>query len=249
VNLGPASTHNALRLLQTLALVVPVAVGAQVAAAGPAPQSNLPPQALADALALARHAAQALAPPGARVDVVAGQLDSRLQLAPCTQVQAYQSAGMPAWGRTRVGLRCATGPTAWNVFLPVTVQVWARAAVSTAPLPAGTRLTPGALALAEVDWAAASAPPFATPEALAGRVLARPVAAGQPLRQTDVQVRQWFALGDRVRVDARGAGFAISAEGQALTPGMEGQNARVRIDNGRVLTGRPVAERQLEVKL
>jgi hypothetical protein len=30
---------------------------------------------------------------------------------------------------------------------------------------------------------------------------------------------------------------------------MEGQNARVRIDNGRVLTGRPVAERQLEVKL
>ena len=58
-----------------------------------------------------------------------------------------------------------------------------------------------------------------------------------------------MALGDRVRVDARGAGFAVSAEGQALTPGLEGQIARVRTDNGRVLTGRPVADRQLEVKL
>jgi flagella basal body P-ring formation protein FlgA len=50
-------------------------------------------------------------------------------------------------------------------------------------------------------------------------------------------------------VDARGPGFSISAEGQALTPGLEGQTARVRTDNGRVLTGKVVAERQLEVKL
>ncbi len=211
--------------------------------------ANLPPQAVADALALARHAAQTLAPASARVEAVAGSLDSRLQLAPCAQVQAYQSAGMPAWGRTRVGLRCTAGSTPWNVFLPVTVQVWAKAVVSTAALPAGARLEPAALAMAEVDWAATTAPPFATPAALAGRVLTRPVPAGQALRNTDLQPRQWFALGERVRVDARGAGFAISAEGQALTPGLEGQTARVRTDNGRVLTGRPVAERQLEIKL
>ena len=213
------------------------------------PAAALPPQAVADALALARQAAQGLAPPGARVEVVAGTLDSRLQLAPCAKVQAYQSAGQPAWGRTRVGLRCLQGATAWNVYLPVTVQVWAKAVVSTAALPAGARLDAAALALVDVDWAAAATPPFAVPGALAGRALARPVPAGQALRPSDLQPRQWFALGDRVRVDARGPGFSISAEGNALTPGLEGQTARVRTDNGRVITGQPVAERLMEVKL
>nr|MBP6763384.1 flagellar basal body P-ring formation protein FlgA [Rubrivivax sp.] len=160
-----------------------------------------------------------------------------------------QSAGMPAWGRTRVGLRCTAGTKAWTVYLPVTVQVWSAAVVSTAALPAGAQLASAGLALAEVDWAAMPSPPIAAPQALAGRVLARAVPAGQALRHNDLQARKWFALGDRVRVDARGLGFSISAEGQALTPGLEGQTARVRTDNGRVLTGKVVAERQLEVKL
>ncbi len=238
---APAATLAAAGLVLCAALAAP-------ALAAP-PAAALPPQAVADALALARQAAQALAPPGARVEVLAGAMDSRLQLAPCAQVQVYQSPGLPAWGRTRVGLRCLQGATAWNVHLPVTVQVWAQAVVSTAALPAGARLDAAALATAEVDWAATTTPPFAVAAALAGRALARPVPAGQALRPGDLQPRQWFALGDRVRVDARGPGFAISAEGSALTPGLEGQTARVRTDNGRVLTGHPVAERQMEVKL
>jgi flagellar basal body P-ring formation protein FlgA len=47
----------------------------------------------------------------------------------------------------------------------------------------------------------------------------------------------------------RGEGFAINAEGQALMPGLEGQAVRVRTDNGRVLNGRAVAERRVEVIL
>lgn len=237
MNPGPALTS---KLALSCALLLAASAWAQPV---------LPPQALADALALARQAALALAPAGARVDVTAGALDSRLQLAPCTQVQAFQSAGMPAWGRTRVGLRCTAGTKAWTVYLPVTVQVWSAAVVSTAALPAGAQLASAGLALAEVDWAAMPSPPIAAPQALAGRVLARAVPAGQALRHNDLQARKWFALGDRVRVDARGLGFSISAEGQALTPGLEGQTARVRTDNGRVLTGKVVAERQLEVKL
>lgn len=231
-------------LLASAAWAAPATVAAQSPAA-----NALPAQVVADALALARQAAQVLAPPGARVEVAAGTLDSRLQLAPCAQVQVYQSAGHPAWGRTRVGLRCVQGSTAWNVTLPVTVQVWAQAVVSATALPSGARLDSSALSVAEVDWAAGTAQPYARPDALAGRVLARPVPAGQALRPSDLQPRQWFALGDRVRVDARGPGFSVSAEGSALTPGLEGQTARVRTDNGRVITGQPVAERLMEVKL
>ena len=98
----------------------------------PAPPATaqVPSEAVARALELARHAATLLAPRQARVMVQAGVLDARLTLAPCTQVDAYLPAGAPAWGHSWVGLRCTAGAARWNVFLPVTVQVWAAGLVA-----------------------------------------------------------------------------------------------------------------------
>ena len=52
-----------------------------------------------------------------------------------------------------------------------------------------------------------------------------------------------------MRVVLTGAGYAISADAQALTPGLEGKPARVRTESGRILVGLPVAEHRLEVPL
>lgn len=228
----------------------PAAVPASLPAAVPV---SLPPAvpagALPQALALVAEAAKALAPAGARVQVLPGALDPRLKLAACTQVQPQLPPGVPAWGRTRVALRCTAGPVRWNVFLPVTVQVWAPAAVSTLALGAGAKLDVAQLAVAEADWAAAPSPPVADPAALAGRVLAHAVAAGQPLRATDLQARHWFAAGDTVRVVSNGTGFSIATEGRALAAGVEGQQVRVRIGESHVAAGRPVGPRLVEVGL
>ncbi len=211
--------------------------------------ADLPANAVQQALALASQAAQALAPPGARVLVSPGTLDPRLQLAPCNQVEPRLIPGQPAWGRTRVALRCLEGVSRWSVSLPVAVQVFAPAVVVAAALPAGATLDLGALTLAEVDWGATTGRPFADGQALVGRVLARPLAAGQALRGPDLLARKWFSSGETVQIIARGAGFSVSAEGQALSHGLEGQPARVRTEAGRVLVGRPVAERRMEVQL
>jgi flagella basal body P-ring formation protein FlgA len=82
-----------------------------------------------------------------------------------------------------------------------------------------------------------------------GRTLGRALQPGQGLRATDLRQRQWFAAGDTVQVLARGNGFAVSGEAQALNPGIEGQPVRVRTESGRVLTGTPVADRRVEVLL
>jgi flagellar basal body P-ring formation protein FlgA len=209
----------------------------------------MPADTLARALALVAEAAGALAPAGARVQVLPGALDPRLTLAACARVQPQLPAGVPAWGRTRVALRCVEGPVRWSVLLPVTVQVWAPAAVPTAAIGAGARLEAGQFVLADADWAAAAAPPFADIAALQGRVLARAVPAGQPLRAADLQARQWFAAGDAVRVVTNGAGFSIATEGRALAAGVEGQPVRVRIGESHVAAGRPVGPRLVEVGL
>jgi flagellar basal body P-ring formation protein FlgA len=62
-----------------------------------------------------------------RMEVTVGALDSRLRLAPCAQVQPYVPTGSRLWGKTRLGLRCVTGESKWQVFLPVTVQAWGQA--------------------------------------------------------------------------------------------------------------------------
>jgi flagella basal body P-ring formation protein FlgA len=232
------------------ALLLAATLAGTAGAAGSAgAASDLPPAVVAAATALAQQAARATAPAGARVVATPGALDARLRLAPCDRVEPHLVPGQPAWGRTRIGLRCVAGAVAWRVFLPMQVQVLAPALVSRGPLPAGARLEADQFHAAEVDWGAAAGPPLADIQMLAGRTLARALAPGQPPRRGDLQPRQWFASGEPVRVVAVGPGYSVATEGQALGAGHEGQPVRVRTESGRVLVGRPVGAHRVEVPL
>jgi flagella basal body P-ring formation protein FlgA len=184
-----------------------------------------------------------------RVEVVIGRLDPRLQLAPCARIEPYLPNGTRLWGAGRIGLRCASGEARWNVFLPITVKVYGQALVAAAPLAAGRLLGPNDVTQAEVDLAENPSAAVADAALVAGRVLAQPLQPGQSVRATHLRPRQWFAAGETVKVLALGTGFSIAGEGLALSPGIEGQPARVRTEGGLVLTGQPVAERQMELAL
>ena len=199
--------------------------------------------------ALARQSAGQAGGPGARIEVEVGQLDPRLKLAPCRRIEPYMPPGLPAWGRTRVGMRCVDGEKRWNVTLPVTVHVYLQAPVLTSNGASGQVLSAADLTLAEIDLASGSSLPLMNAEAMTGRTLTRPLAAGSPVRASDLKVRQWFAAGENVRIVAVGPGWRIASEGQAITPGLEGQPARVRTESGRIVQGRPSGDRELEVTL
>jgi flagella basal body P-ring formation protein FlgA len=197
---------------------------------------------------LAQEGAQQAAP-NLRVQVRVGSLDPRLKLAPCNSVQPYLPPGTRLWGQARIGLRCNDAGVRWNVFLPVTVDVFGPGWVAAAPLAAGTRLSADDLKPATINLSAQTSPALAAPAAAIGRTLARPLAAGDALHDGDLRTRQWFAAGDTVRIVAAGSGWRIHGEGQALNPGLEGQVVRVRTASGRIVSGAAVAERQVEVAL
>lgn len=188
------------------------------------------------------------AQPGLRIEVEVGTLDPRLQLAPCAKVTPYWPTNARAWGTTRIGLRCDDGAR-WNVYLPLRVRVYARAATLAQDLPAGTLLQAAHLVESEVDLAAHPSPALRRIEPALGRALLRPLRRGDGLREADLRPRQWFAAGDSVRVRAVGAGFAVFAEGQALAAGLEGQPAKIKLEGGRIVSGRPSGPRQVEVAL
>lgn len=216
-------------------------------AAAPVDGASSALASLAQALVLARQNVQV--PAGARVEVLPGELDPRLKLAPCARIEPHLPAGSRPWGRTRVGLRCVSGPVRWNVYLPLTVRVWAPAVVAASDLSAGHTLVASDLKLAEVDLAASTSPVHTVPADVIGRSLATALPAGSALRADALRQRQWFQAGDTVTVVARGAGYAVSGEGQALGHGLEGQPVRVRTEGGRILTAMPIGARRVEIAL
>jgi flagellar basal body P-ring formation protein FlgA len=208
---------------------------------------------LDDALALRVQSlasvASQQAAPGLRVDVRIGQLDPRLKLAPCANVQPYLPMGMKLWGNARIGLRCADAGVRWNVFLPITVDVFGPGLVAAAPLSAGTVLTATDVKAGTVNLSASLSAALTAPELAIGRTLAKPLAPGDTLRDGDLRTRQWFAAGDTVRIVAGGNGWRIHGEGQAMNPGLEGQAVRVRTESGRIVSGVAAGDRMVEVPL
>lgn len=245
----PHPLQSARRLAGLACLVVCLALAGFARAAQAQDEGALNAELAVQVQKVAQAGARAGTPAQARVEVQIGKLDPRLKLAPCKQVQPYLPPGLQMWGRSRIGLRCLDGPVRWNVSLPVTVKVYARALVAADALPAGAMLTQALLSTAEIDIAAEAGAVFSDAEGLVGRTLSRPLAAGEAVRSHSLKVRQWFAAGETVMVRAVGSGYSVAREGQALTAGLEGQNVKVRFENGRVVSGRAVGDRHVEMLL
>jgi flagella basal body P-ring formation protein FlgA len=184
-----------------------------------------------------------------RTEVEVGSLDSRLRLAPCDKVEAFMPPGSRLWGRSRIGLRCVEGARKWNVYLPVTVKAFGPAWVLKRAVGAGTTLTQEDAELAEVDWAAHRAGVLAAPERWVGSETAFALTPGQALREHMVRPLKAFEAGAEVRVMGGSGGFRISATGQAMTTGLVGQNARVRLPGGKVVNGLVQADQTVELAL
>lgn len=178
-------------------------------------------------------------PPGAnlRMQAEVGPLDSRLRLAACGNVEAHLPVGARLWGRSRVGLRCVDGVSRWNITLPLLVKASGKAWVMRGHVAAGALVTEADVMESEVDWAEDVNPVLLDRTLWVGQTATRLLSTGQTLRQGMVKPAQVFQAGAFVRVVAQGPGFQVSSQAQALSAGVVGQPARVRMDNGRVASG------------
>lgn len=184
-----------------------------------------------------------------RMEVSVGELDRRLRLAPCDRVEPYIPPNTRLWGKSRLGLRCVQGSIKWNVFLPITVKAFGPAWVVKGMVQQGATLSEEDAMSVEVDWAEVNSPIVANVPDWVGHTASRTLSTGQALRQDMVRAAQVFQAGAQVRVLARGVGFEIATSGQAVSAGVVGQSARVRMDSGRVMTGQVLDARTVGMAL
>ena len=198
-----------------------------------------------------REAVLASQPSGTslRMEVSVGALDSRLKLAPCGNVEAYLPPGSRLWGRTRVGLRCVDSMARWNVSMPASVKAFGTAWVIRGQVQSGSVISESDVVEAPVDWAEDPHPVLRDRNLWVGQVATRTLSTGQTLRQDMVKPALAFQAGTQVRVVAQGAGFQISGDAQALSAGVVGQMARVKMENGRVATGTVLDTRTVQIDL
>lgn len=232
--------------LASSALGLTLAMG--ITQAQPVTEPNF--QTLAqDWLRDATASAPPVGPAALRLEVKVGSLDSRLKLAPCGNVEPYLPPGSRLWGRTRVGLRCIDGVSRWNVSLPVTVNAYGNAWVIKDSVASGVAITESDVLEAEVNWAEESSPVVRDKALWVGQIATRQLTTGQTLRQSMVRPAQVFQAGAQVRVLAQGPGFQISSDGQALSAGVVGQVARVKMENGKVSAGTVLDVKTVKIDL
>lgn len=222
--------HTLAAATALLLLLLLLALNPQAAHANDTPELSATKAWLESAVATSNTAAL-------RMQVVVGELDSRLHLAPCARIEPYIPPGARLWGATRLGLRCLEGSARWNVFLPVTVRAFGTAWVLKSNIAAGTAVAADDALASEVDWAQQASPIVANAAQWVGQVATRSLVAGEALRQNMLRPAKVFQAGSQVRVLASGNGFEVTSDAQAISDGVIGQPARVRISNGRILSG------------
>ena len=179
---------------------------------------------------------QQVLPGGGEVEVVVGELDPRLSLAPCARYEPFVPAGAKLWGRSSLGVRCVDGAN-WTVFVPIEVRVWSTVQVAARPIARGRPIAADDVRIDRVDLTRIAGTVYGADESLDGNVAVRAIAAGEPLRRDLLRPPPIMAAGDPVKIVYDGHGFAISIDGKALAPAGDGQTVRVSTSAGRILTG------------
>lgn len=158
------------------------------------------------------------------------------RLAPCDAMSPFMPSGMKLRSRMTVGVRC-NAPKPWTTYVQATVSVPGYYYVASRMISAGQALTPDDLSPRDGDLVSLPPGAITDPQTVVGMTAAYRINAGQPVRGSSLRNAQSVVRGSNVRINARGNGFEVSSEGQAMDNGAPGAMVQVRTANGQVVSG------------
>ena len=158
------------------------------------------------------------------------------RLAPCDAMSPFMPSGMKLRSRMTVGVRC-NAPKPWTTYVQATVSVPGYYYVASRMIAAGQALTPDDLSPRDGDLVSLPPGAITDPQTVVGMSAAYRINAGQPVRGSSLRNAQSVMRGANVRINARGNGFVVSSEGQALDNAAPGATVQVRTASGQVVSG------------
>ncbi|MEO3989053.1 flagellar basal body P-ring formation chaperone FlgA [Pseudocitrobacter cyperus] len=179
-------------------------------------------------------------------DEVVVTLRSPATLLPSCEQPALSTPGNARlWGNLNVVARCGNEKR----YLSVTVQASGNYVVAAGPITRGSTLSAQSVTLKHGRLDQLPPRTLLDLNQAQDAVSLRDVAAGQPLQLSMIRPSWRVKAGQRVQVIARGEGFSVNSEGQALNNAAVTQNARVRMPSGQVVSGEVNADGNILINL
>jgi len=158
------------------------------------------------------------------------------RLAACDAITPFLPSGMRIRSRMTVGVRC-NAPKAWAIYVQATVSVQGQYLVAARPIAMGQAISAEDLTTREGDLVTLPASAMTTSQAVVGMLASQRIAAGQIIKSNALRNPRAVSRGQTVRITARGNGFVVNSEGQALDNAPPGGAVQVRTASGQVVSG------------
>lgn len=204
-----------------------------------APAHGVAAPATADAAAIGRAAEaflrQQLAGLPGTLSIALDPIDTS-RTAACTELAPFLPAALRPRPRMTVGVRC-TAPQSWTMYVQATVGARGQYYVAARTIAAGQAIQPGDLAPRDGDLVALPGGIVADPQAIVGMRARYRIVAGQAIKGSALRSALAVTRGQHVRITARGRGFVVSTEGEALDDAPPGAPVQVRTASGQVVSG------------
>lgn len=154
----------------------------------------------------------------------------------CHDLEVFLAGSRLLRSRMNVGVRCL-GPESWTTYVQVNLRIDGFYYVTNRTINAGDVLSLDDLVAREGDILRLSRGTVFDPSQAIGFVAKQRIPRGTPVKATALRDPNSIERGQRVKTIARGPGFVITGEGQALEDGNPGSTIQVRSGSGQVITG------------
>ncbi len=171
-------------------------------------------------------------PKNGKLELIARELDSRLQLSDCPSPLEASIPGRQALNKSVTVLLSCTEEN-WQVYVPVEIHLMTPIVVAKRPLDRGLILNKNDLGIQMVNARFQRGQTYTNVNILIGSKVKRVVGIGKPLQGNDICM---VCRNDSVIITAQKEGLNIVAKGTALSDGALGEKIKVRnIKSKRIL--------------
>ena len=185
-----------------------------------------------------------------RTDITVSNLDARLKLKPCSSDLKISLPPMQRFNRrTSAKVRCKT-PTPWALQVPVSIRAYMTVAVASNQLLRGHRVSPGDIALAEMDIEKLKFGYFTQTESVLGMQLKRNLTVNAPFTPKLLRLPIVIQRGEQVTISAQASALKVKTNGVALGSGAVGEKIQIRnIKSQRIIEGEILSAGQVAVNM
>jgi flagellar basal body P-ring formation protein FlgA len=182
-----------------------------------------------------------------QVRVELGKLPVADKYSTCQHWQAFLPPGARPWGRVSVGLRCSEGGS-FSFYVGAWVHITGNYLVAAQPITMGRVVQSEDIKTVLGELTTQDPNLLTQTDQVIGLVARTNIPEGRPLQAILFRPENIVQAGQSVNVVAQGNGFAVSNEGQALSGAAKGQSIRVRLLNGKVVSGIVRSKNLVEIR-